>query len=191
MSYMNRKDRRESILEAACALALAKGLNALTIRNVSLQADISVGQIHHHFSSSGQMKSEVLIRLIRDLIDKSFQNEETSKVDELIRFLKSDDGSLEAYIRVWREAQVTAESDSDVRAAYLEVMVLWNARTAELIRLACDAGECVISDTYEDTAWRLSSFVCGLDGSYALGLISQSNAHRYLERIVRLELSII
>lgn len=106
----------------------------------------------------------------------------------LIRFLKSDDGHLDAYIRVWREGQVIAESDDDVKNGYLEVMKIWNARTVQLIRHAIEAGECVVFDSCEETAWRLSSFVCGLDGACALGLISTTDVHRYIDRMVRFEL---
>lgn len=185
---MNRENRRESILEAAAELALAKGLNTLTIRSVASHAGIAIGQIHHHFSSSGLMKSEVLVRLMHDMLEKSPSEGDGSWTERLIRFLKSDDGHLDAYIRVWREGQVIAESDDDVKNGYLEVMKIWNARTVQLIRHAIDAGECVVFDSCEETAWRLSSFVCGLDGASALGLISTSDVHRYIERMVRFEL---
>lgn len=191
MSYMNRKDRRESILEAAAELALSGGLNSLTIRSVALRAGIAVGQIHHHFASSGQMKSEVLIHLMHDMLERLSEDAGGTWTDRLIRYLKSDDGNLEAYIRIWREAQVIAGSDEDVKTAYLEVMKVWNDRTVHLIGHACESGEARVSDSCEETAWRLSSFVCGLDGSCALGLISIADAHRYIDRMVRFELNII
>lgn len=188
---MNRKDRRESILEAAAELALTVGLNTLTIRSVALHAGIALGQIHHHFASSGQMKSEVLVHLMHDMLARLSEDTSGAWIDILIRYLKSDDGNLEAYSRVWREAQVIAGSNENVKIAYLEVMKVWNDSTKVLIERACENGEATISDSCEETAWRLSSFVCGLDGSCALGLISIADAHRYIERMVRFELNII
>lgn len=184
---MNRKDRRESILKAAAELALSGDLNSLTIRSVALRAGIAVGQIHHHFASSGQMKSEVLIHLMHDMLERLSEDAGGTWTDRLIRYLKSDDGNLEAYIRIWREAQAIAGGDEDVKTAYLEV------RRSETTGLgqACESDVARVSDSCEETAWRLSSLVCGLDGSCALGLISIADARRYIDRMVRFELNII
>ena len=59
MSYLNREERRAMILDAAKALILKEGILSFTARKLSAYAQVSVGQIHHHFSSLTELKIEV------------------------------------------------------------------------------------------------------------------------------------
>lgn len=49
MSYLNRDERREVILQAAMRVALAEGFAAMTVRRIASEADVAAGQVHHHF----------------------------------------------------------------------------------------------------------------------------------------------
>lgn len=71
MSYLNRDERREVILQAAMRVALEEGLSGMTVRRIAQEAGVATGQLHHHFSSSGELKSQVFVRLIRTLLDAS------------------------------------------------------------------------------------------------------------------------
>lgn len=57
MSYLNRDERREVILQAAMRVALAEGFTAMTVRRIASEADVAAGQVHHHFSSAGELKA--------------------------------------------------------------------------------------------------------------------------------------
>ena len=60
MNYLNREERRAMILSAAKQVALQDGLSGLTVRRVAAEAQVSTGQVHHHFQSSSHLKAEVL-----------------------------------------------------------------------------------------------------------------------------------
>ena len=67
MNYLNREQRRKMILDAAKRLALQDGLNGLTVRRIASEAQVSTGQVHHHFESSSHLKAEVFIALMDQL----------------------------------------------------------------------------------------------------------------------------
>lgn len=64
MSYLNRDERREVILQAAMRVALAEGFAAMTVRRIASEADVAAGQVHHHFSSAGELKALAFVHLI-------------------------------------------------------------------------------------------------------------------------------
>ncbi len=70
MSYLNRDERREVILQAAMRVALADGFAAMTVRRIASEADVAAGQVHHHFSSAGELKALAFVHLIRTLLDR-------------------------------------------------------------------------------------------------------------------------
>lgn len=43
MSYLNRDERREVILQAAMRVALAEGFTAMTVRRIASEADVAAG----------------------------------------------------------------------------------------------------------------------------------------------------
>lgn len=102
----------------------------------------------------------------------------------------SDDGRLEPYIRLWREAQLLADSDSDIKGAYLLTMNMWHEETLKIIRQGTAAGEFKPGDDMESIAWRLIALVCGLDGIYALGMqeIDDAAFNRHINYSISMEL---
>ncbi|MCV4626372.1 TetR family transcriptional regulator, partial [Escherichia coli] len=87
----------------------------------------AAGQLHHHFTSIGELKAQVFIRLIREMLDMPLVAEDASWRERLFSMIGSEDGRLEPYIRLWREGQVLADSDPDIKAAYLLTMNMWHA----------------------------------------------------------------
>ena len=55
-------------MQAAMRLALRGGFAAMTVRQIAREAEVAAGQLHHHFSSIGELKSQVFIRLIREML---------------------------------------------------------------------------------------------------------------------------
>ncbi|SUB71559.1 TetR family transcriptional regulator [Pluralibacter gergoviae] len=112
MSYLNREARRETIMRAAMDVALQEGLTAMTVRHIAAQAGVATGQVHHHFASAGELKSEAFIRLIREMMDIQALGPQASWQERLFSLLGSEDGRLEPYIRLWRQAQLLADGDA-------------------------------------------------------------------------------
>lgn len=92
MSYMNRDERREVILQAAMRVALEEGFSAMTVRRIATEAQVATGQLHHHFTSAGELKSQAFVRLIRTLLDAELVSENATYRERLHAMLGSEDG---------------------------------------------------------------------------------------------------
>ncbi|MET6596310.1 TetR family transcriptional regulator [Citrobacter portucalensis] len=192
MSYLNRDERREVILQAAKRVALEEGFSAMTVRRIAAEAHVATGQVHHHFASAGELKSQVFVRLIRTLLDAELVSEDASFRERLHAMLGSEDGGLEPYIKLWREAQVVAGKDPEIKSAYLLTMRMWHEETANIITQGQKAGEFSSAPDAADVAWRLIALVCGLDGMYILGIEEMADPafDRHLDRMITQELFI-
>lgn len=190
MSYLNRDERREVILQAAMRVALEEGFTAMTVRRIATEAQVSTGQVHHHFTSAGELKSLAFVQLIRTLLDAEQVSDNASFRERLHAMLGSEDGGFEPYIRLWREAQVLADKDPEIKSAYLLTMRMWHEETAAIITQGQSAGEFSAMPDAADVAWRLIALVCGLDGIYVLGIEEMADPafERHLDRMITLEL---
>ncbi|AOI31417.1 TPA: TetR family transcriptional regulator [Citrobacter freundii] len=190
MSYLNRDERRELILQAAMRVALEEGFAAMTVRRIATEAQVSTGQVHHHFTSAGELKSLAFVQLIRTLLDAELVSANASFRERLHAMLGSEDGGFEPYIKLWREAQVLADKDPEIKSAYLLTMRMWHEETAAIISQGQNAGEFSPGPDAADVAWRLIALVCGLDGIYVLGIEEMADPafERHLDRMITLEL---
>ena len=190
MSYLNRDERRELILQAAMRVALEEGFTAMTVRRIATEAQVSTGQVHHHFTSAGELKSLAFVQLIRTLLDAEQVSDNASFRERLHAMLGSEDGGFEPYIKLWREAQVLADKDPEIKSAYLLTMRMWHEETAAIITQGQSAGEFSAIPDAAEVAWRLIALVCGLDGIYVLGIEEMADPAfvRHLDRMITLEL---
>ena len=171
-------------------VALRGGLGAMTVRQIAGEAGVATGQLHHHFTSIGELKAHAFVQLIRDMLAIQLVDDAASWNERLFSMLGSEDGRLEPYIRLWREGQLLSSSDSDIKAAYLLTMSLWHEETVNIIQHGTAAGEFHPGDSAENIAWRLIALVCGLDGIYALGMkeIDDAAFSRYINHYITMEL---
>ena len=180
MSYLNRDARREVIVQAAMRVALQGGFSAMTVRNIAAEAGVS----------AGELKAHTFVRLIREMMDMPLVADDATWRERLFSMVGSDDGRLEPYIRLWREAQLLADSDADIKGAYLLTMSMWHEETLKIIQRGTEAGEFRPNDPAESIAWRLIALVCGLDGIYALGMkeIDDAAFNQHINHYISLEL---
>lgn len=190
MRYLSKDERREEILLAAMRVALSEGLAAMTVRRIAAEAGVATGQVHHHFTSGGELKSLAFVRLIRELLDAEVVGEDASWCERLRAMLGSDEGGFEPYIRLWREAQILASRDNDIKGAYVLTMEMWHQETVAIINAGANAGDFTLTDRAEDVAWRLIGLVCGLDGIYVLNMpeIDDAAFNKHLDKMISLEL---
>ncbi|WP_436859619.1 TetR family transcriptional regulator [Citrobacter tructae] len=190
MSYLTKDERREVILQAAIRVALEDGFTGMTVRRIASEAQVATGQVHHHFASAGELKSLAFVRLIRTLLDAELVGENATWRERLHSMLGSDDGGFEPYIKLWREAQILADKDPEIKSAYLLTMRMWHKETTTIIESGIAAGEFTTTSTPQDIAWRLIALVCGLDGMYVLGIQEMEDPafERHLQKAISLEL---
>jgi len=181
MTYLSKDERREAILQAAMRVALNDGFTGMTVRNIAAEAKVATGQVHHHFASAGELKAQAFISLIRALLDADVVAENASWPERR---------SFEPYIRLWREAQLLAARDPEIKGAYLLTMEMWHQETVDIIRAGEQAKAFTLKDTPENVAWRLIGLVCGLDGLYALSMPEMDDAafNQHLKTLITLEL---
>lgn len=190
MSYLNREERREIILQAAMRVALEEGFTAMTVRRIASVANVAAGQVHHHFASVNELRAHAFIRLIRTLLDADVVAQDATWRERLHSMLGSQEGGLEPYIQLWREAQLLAMKEPDIKGAYVLTMEMWHVEVVNIIRQGYEAGEFTVADKIEDVAWRLIALVCGLDGIHVLGMMQVDGDAfaRHLDRVIALEL---
>ena len=80
---------------------------------------MAAGRLHHHFTSISELKAQVFIRLIREMLDMPLVAEDASWRERLFSMIGSEDGRLEPYIPPVARRRVLADSDPDIKAAYL------------------------------------------------------------------------
>jgi Uncharacterized protein conserved in bacteria len=190
MSYLSKDERREEILQAAMRVALSEGFTGMTVRRIASEAKVATGQVHHHFASAGELKSQAFIRLIRDLLDAEVVGENASWRARLHAMVGSNDRSFEPYIRLWREAQLLATRDAEIKGAYVLTMEIWHQETVAIIRAGEEANAFRLKDSAENIAWRLIGLVCGLDGLYVLSMpeMDDDAFNQHLDTLITLEL---
>ncbi|WP_449546950.1 TetR family transcriptional regulator [Lelliottia amnigena] len=191
MTYLSKDERREAILQAAMRVALNEGFSGMTVRRIAAEANVAAGQVHHHFASIGELKSQSFIHLIRALLDAEVVPESASWRDRLHGMLGSDEGGFEPYIRLWREAQFLATRDPEIKGAYVLTMEMWHQETVAIIRAGAADNDFILKDRPENIAWRLIGLVCGLDGIYVLGMPEMDDAafNQHLNKLITLELA--
>ncbi|AKL12054.1 TPA: TetR family transcriptional regulator [Kluyvera intermedia] len=190
MSYLSRDERRELILKAAMRVALSDGFAGMTVRRIANEAGVATGQVHHHFSSGAELKAQAFVRVMGELLDVDVLPESASWRERLHAMLGSNEDGFDPYIRLWREAQVLASKEPELKGAYVLTMEMWHEKVVAIINAGVTAGEFVRHDSTENIAWRLIALVCGLDGIYVLGMPDVDDAafDRHLDAMIHREL---
>jgi AcrR family transcriptional regulator len=158
-------DRREEILEAACAAILQNGLEAWTTRDVTTRLGLSVGILFHYFASARALRAAAFLRIAeRDLASAFAMAEGLSPAETLTRFLADvlTDATDDTW-RTWFDAWTVARDDPAIAEACREHMLAWQGRVAALIARGAAEGE-MRTDDPAGAARRLLALIDGLAG---------------------------
>lgn len=193
MNYLNREQRRAMILDAAKEVALQEGLNGLTVRRIATEAQVSTGQVHHHFQSSSHLKAEVFIELMDQLTEVEKQMQTSSSFERLTLLLGFENlEQTQPYLRLWNEAEVLIEQDIEIKKAYNITIERWHNTLVDAIEQGMENQEfpLPLHSPVQDIAWRLIAFVCGMEGIYQLGLngLDAQSFKHHVEMILNMEL---
>ena len=193
MNYLNREQRRTMILDAAKRLALQDGLNGLTVRKIATQAQVSIGQVHHHFESSSHLKAEVFTALMNQLDEVEKRITTHNSFERLLLLLGVENiEQTQPYLRLWNEAEILINQDQEIQKAYNIAMEQWHVTLVTTIENGLTQQEFEIStpSSVQDIAWRLIAFVCGLEGIYQLGLkgLDQHSFKHHVKTVLEIEL---
>lgn len=191
MAYLNREQRREMILQAAMHVALNEGFSAMTVRRIATEAQTSTGQVHHHFASNSHLKAEAFIKLMQQLDEIEDQVNTVNYLQRLSLLLGCENiEQIQPYLRLWNEAEILIDQDSEIKHAYNLAMQDWHRSIVRMLNEGKNQGEFNFESDSQDIAWRLIAFVCGLEGIYKLGLngLNDADFKRHTEAILQAEL---
>jgi len=159
------EDRREEILEAACAAILQNGLEAWTTRDVTARLGLSVGILFHYFASARALRAAAVARIAeRDLASAFAMEEGLTAAETLSRFLADvlTDATDDTW-RTWFDAWTVARDDPAIAEACTAQMLAWQARLAALIERGVAEGGMTCADP-AGAARRLLALIDGLAG---------------------------
>lgn len=164
MGYLNKAQREQHILQVAKSIALNEGLNTLTVRKIAAVAEISVGQLHHHFNSISELKAQVFLALAYENIAEIHQIEDGDVVTNLMRIFSLDDSNI-PYIRLWNSAESMSLDDAIMKAAYKQALFYWHSVVCEWLTRSKQQ---LKKTDIEGMAWRLTAVCYGFENLYNL-----------------------
>ena len=137
----------ERILEAACDLIAAEGIDEVRIARVAQRAGASTALVHHYFSTREELLEQALIHSFEQAGDERFQRtpeaEETA-AQALARGLAESlpfPGSQEREWVLWVELWLRAVREPDLRPVAARLYGRYRDWVAGLIRAGIDSGE--------------------------------------------------
>ncbi|MFF9623934.1 TetR/AcrR family transcriptional regulator [Streptomyces griseosporeus] len=152
-----RKDpaaRRAEIVAAATAVALAEGLECVTLRRIAEELDVRPGLISHYFPSVEDLVAEAFGSAATAEIDALLPAEggEGTSAERLARFLARTTGeAYDAISRLWINARHLSRYRDVLRERVARQETVWRARLEKLIQEGVEAGEFRTDDSLVTT----------------------------------------
>jgi AcrR family transcriptional regulator len=159
------EQRRAEVVEAAKALALERGLEAVTLRAVAGRVGVAPGLVAHYAPSMDELVAAIFGDLVsaelRDVIALAQRAEPAAErlgilLDTLL------DGSRDDITLVWVQAWGMGARSEALAARVRAEMDDWHAALAAEIERGMDAGEFARGDA-AGIAWHLLAMIDGLN----------------------------
>ena len=111
---------RERILEAACDLIAAEGIDEVRIARVAMRAGASTALVHHYFSTREELLEQALLHSFELAGDERFaaageEGPATAKLAAAIDECLPQEGRLERDFVLWVELWLRAARDPELR----------------------------------------------------------------------------
>ncbi|MFI6519889.1 TetR family transcriptional regulator C-terminal domain-containing protein [Spirillospora sp. NPDC050679] len=169
--------RRAEIVAAASAIALAEGLECVTLRRVADGLAVRPGLISHYFPAVEDLVAEAFGAAasaeLEELIPAARQG---SAAEHLARFFALAAGErYDGVSRLWLNARHLSRYRAALRERVLHQEALWRGRLTDLIRDGAAAGEFQAVDP-ELTATRILVVLDGLASHANTGRGTQPEA---------------
>src|ERR1700735_1989193 len=118
---MAERDARERILEAACDLIAADGIDDVRIARVAMRAGASTALVHHYFSTREELLEQALLHSFEQVADERFAAPDgaaanaTAALAEAIEECLPIPGRLERDWVLWVELWLRAAREPGLR----------------------------------------------------------------------------
>ena len=130
------EDRRAEIVAAATRLALAEGLDQVTLRSVAVELDVVGSLVSHYFPSVDQLLAEAFAGAAQAELEQIFGEVEDVEPprEALARLLRRlVDEERDAISTLWIDAWHAGRRRPAVNEKVAEYTEAWNSRLAALI----------------------------------------------------------
>ena len=146
---MAAADARSRILEAACDLIAAEGIDDVRIARVATKAGASTSLVHHYFSTREELLEQALIHSFDQVGDERFGPERPERADETateglalaIRECLPLPGTQERGWVLWVELWLRSVRSPELRPLAIELYGRYREWMAGVIRAGIDSGE--------------------------------------------------
>lgn len=169
MSYLNKEERHQKILQTAIQIAFTDGLKAITSRSIAQRAEISTGLLHHYYASISELRAQTVLHIF----DNALQNDKkrskaSSSHSKLLSMITGENthskGQKYTSNQLWDEALFLATKDPHMKAACTTGMQAWHQEVVNIIQQGRKDGSFKSGMEANDLAWQLIGLCCGLEG---------------------------
>jgi AcrR family transcriptional regulator len=149
---------RERILESACQLIAAEGIDDVRIARVATRAGVSTALVHHYFSTREDLLEQALLHSFRLAAEERFGDDaaadaETSTAAEAlayaIRTSLPEPGEAERQWVLWVELWLRAVRDPSLQPVAAALYARYRSWLAAVIRAGVESGEFAAVDPNE------------------------------------------
>lgn len=144
---MAERDARERILEAACDLIAAEGIDDVRIARVAMRAGASTALVHHYFSTREELLEQALLHSFEQVGDERFAEGDkgaptaTAALAEAIEECLPRPGRLERDWVLWVELWLRAAREPDLRPLAATLYARYHEWLEEVLKRGIESGE--------------------------------------------------
>jgi AcrR family transcriptional regulator len=164
----DRERARERILEAACDLIAAEGIDDVRIARVATRAGASTALVHHCFSTREQLLEQALLHSFEKVGEERFAAagdeapSPTAALAEAIDERLPSPGLMERDWVLWVELWLRAAREPDLRPFAASLYARYHEWLEEVLKRGIDAGEFTVPDDLRALTDRTMALLDGL-----------------------------
>jgi len=143
---MAERDARERILEAACDLIAAEGIDDVRIARVAMRAGASTALVHHYFSTREELLEQALLHSFEQVGDERFVDTDgegtaTAALAEAIEECLPRPGRYERDWVLWVELWLRAAREPDLRPLAASLYARYHEWLEDVLKRGIESGE--------------------------------------------------
>ena len=144
---MAERDARERILEAACDLIAAEGIDDVRIARVAMRAGASTALVHHYFSTREELLEQAILHSFETVGEERFaetggeEPDATAALAEAIEECLPRPGQLERDWVLWVELWLRAAREPDLRPLAATLYARYHEWLEDVLKRGVDSGE--------------------------------------------------
>lgn len=163
-----RESARERILEAACDLIAAEGIDDVRIARVAMRAGASTALVHHYFSTREELLEQALLHSFEQVGDERFAGADgqattaTAALAEAIEECLPRPGRFERDWVLWVELWLRAAREPDLRPLAARLYARYHEWLEDVLKRGIESGEFKAPDDVPALTDRAMALLDGL-----------------------------